>query len=258
MQRRTVIDADSIIHAVASINENNTSNDLQVTTEVAFRINTILKNTDATHYVGFIGVSGGTYRHKLAVTKPYKGNRPTEPSKGMKRWRKVIEDYMMSNFNIYQVKDVEADDCCISYAEMFSNVTIASNDKDLRQKAGKIYVYTGSKNRAEGLHIITEEEAELNLMSQMITGDVGDSISGLPGKGKVFLDKMLAEGKNLSDVIELYRSTVGDTYLLEQYELLRMKRDLCPIYPFRPVPEFVQHTSFDTPETRFPFAAFEQ
>ena len=40
-------------------------------------VNDILNKTDSTHYIGFLGNRNGsnTYRHKLAVTKPYKGQR---------------------------------------------------------------------------------------------------------------------------------------------------------------------------------------
>jgi 5'-3' exonuclease len=148
-----------------------------------------------THIAGFVG-GKGNFRYQVAKTKPYKGNRG-DKTEFMSKWIQYISEYLVQKHNYQRADGIEADDAvCIANYELNEkgiNHIICSNDKDLDQVAGNHY----SMNKRQFYHI-DEEQASLLLHTQLITGDPTDNIPGLPGKGKVYAQKLF-EGKIKSE-----------------------------------------------------------
>ena len=104
-------------------------------------VNDILNKTDSTHYIGFLGNRNGsnTFRHKLAVTKPYKGQRAKTPH-WVKYWKPIIVEHLVSVWKFIELTEIEADDGCSICANHFRKNSIdyivCSPDKDLKQIVG--------------------------------------------------------------------------------------------------------------------------
>ena len=105
-------------------------------------VNDILNKTDSTHYIGFLGNRNGsnTFRHKLAVTKPYKGQRKSSPH-WVKYWKPIIIDYMVREWGFIELSNIEADDACAIFQTHLENTIICSPYKDLKQVPGEHYDY---------------------------------------------------------------------------------------------------------------------
>ena len=146
----------------------------------------------ATHVIGFFG-RGKCFRHAVAKTKTYKGNRP-EKTEFHRKWSQYMMEYIVQTRNFQYVDGIEADDALSITAtqlrEVGINFIMCSNDKDIDTIWGNHY----SMNKRQFYHI-SEEQASLLLHTQYITGDTADNIPGLPGKGKVYASKLLNDAK---------------------------------------------------------------
>jgi len=167
-----------------------------------------------------------TFRHKLAVTRPYKGNRDDarRPT-----YEKDIKSYMKENWDCYVAEDEEADDLLGIWATKYGphGAVIITLDKDLDQIPGLKY------NWLHDVHYdITDEQAMYNFHIQLMMGDTTDNIVGLPGIGKGKAAKALhgmeTEMEQLSEVARMYQIHSGkedwQEYLLEQARLVWVRR----------------------------------
>ena len=178
-----IIDADSIIWSIA-YNFKNIADDEQsiknnrkeIEEQTDNYINTILSNTYAIEYLGFV-------KHQHCSTFR------TEIYPDYKKGRKIPEFYTkLSPIVIYRLMDkwkflattaVEVDDAVSICANHFSNRVICHIDKDLDQIAGTHYNY-----RSHSHYDISQVQAQKNLYIQVLVGDIADNIKGCPGIGK--------------------------------------------------------------------------
>jgi hypothetical protein len=120
----------------------------------------------------------------------------------MKRWEKVIKERFMQVHKFICLERLEADDVVAAISEEYKacNVPhfIASPDKDLKQVPGMLWDY---KQPEPKMVTITEDEAYWNFWTQMLTGDNGDNIAGVPGLGEVKAGKIIADLKINGDKI---------------------------------------------------------
>ena len=188
----------------------------------------LYQEVGATHVAGYFG-KGKCFRYDVAKTKPYKGNRP-EKTEFHKKWSQYMTEYMVQTRDFEYVNGIEADDAVSILAtecrKLGINFIICSNDKDVDTVWGNHY----SMNKRQ-FYFISEEQASLLLHTQYITGDTTDNIPGLPGKGKVYANKLLDKkpiDKHMSSVIWAYKQYCPLTiplsmeYLEEQKTLLTM------------------------------------
>lgn len=154
----------------------------------------------------------GNFREKVAVTKPYKGNRdPLHKPK----WYKEIKEYLIRYWNAEVVDGIEADDSLgIIQMEAYNynkskhsrrgdprdiqaacsgmhggkGTIICSNDKDMSQIPGWHYDFT-KKNK----YWVSEEEADRWFYIQLLAGDPTDNIPGIPGVGIKTAQKLLKD-----------------------------------------------------------------
>lgn len=186
----------------------------------------------------------GNFREKIAVSKPYKGNRLQEKPFHYKNLRA----YMVGKWNAIIVEGIEADDamaieqCRVSKendgcAFALYNETptiICTRDKDLRQVSGLHYGWELGNQPSFGPKFISEEEGMRFFYKQCLMGDKTDNIEGIPKCGPVKADKILGDTKISTEMFEavreayraFYGQELGDERLLEMGRLLWMTREL--------------------------------
>jgi len=130
-----------------------------------------------------------------------------------------LKQEILNNYEWVSLKNLEADDTCrIMYEDMKTypcRKIIAAIDKDF--KTFPCELYNPDKNE---LVVINKQEAEFNLMKQVIMGDTCDNYKGIPGYGEVTTSKFLnAEPRIWEDVKELYRENKLHTQYLTNKNL---------------------------------------
>lgn len=156
----------------------------------------ILLKVGATEYLGFLGAREGshTFRHDLAKTKPYKGNRGSSPH-STKFWKPIMVDHLIKKWGYVELFNIEADDACTIFQTIYGDESIiCSPDKDLKQIKGWNYNY----NKIVKTYV-TQQEADYNLHYQYLVGDSTDNITGCKGVGKNEKPMKDENGVNIKD-----------------------------------------------------------
>jgi hypothetical protein len=195
-----------------------------------------LNDVDCTEFDAkfYLSGKGHNFRHEIATTRPYKGNRdeahrPTHED--------AIRKYIREKWETEVTDGIEADDALgIAQTEIYGpqDSVIISIDKDLDQIPGLKYNFLQEVN-----YDVTDEEAEYKFCHQMLTGDSTDNIPGLPKVGKATANKAL---ENLTscelreEVVRQYASRSGKQdwweYLQEQAALVWILKSTEPYTPF--------------------------
>ena len=190
------------------------------------RLQQMFEQTESTHYMGFL-TAGKCFRYSAAKSKPYKGNR----KHGAKPYIfPAIKEYLRQHWGFISVSELEADDL-VSLHHKYDTV-ICSPDKDvLYQNAGMHYNY----GKAEFVEV-TEDEAITFLWKQMLMGDSGDGIQGIPKVGPKTADKWLANLEThkmpsfvLEKYVEFFGYVKGISKFAETFKLiyiLKTKEDV--------------------------------
>lgn len=183
------------------------------------------------------------FRHGIAVTKPYKGNRKNE-----KPWHfNNITAYMHNQYEVRIQEGLEADD--LMSIDQAEDTVICTRDKDLRMVPGWHYGWECGAQREFPLQKL-DKMGHLRLTAyegkppkltgtglrffyaQLLMGDSGDNIPGLPRVGpaktyEVLGKRPLSEQSLWERVKKLYEDKGKDNeYLMEQAHLLWMVREL--------------------------------
>lgn len=212
--RIALIDADSIVYIVAWHHKD--SEEFFVLSAVDSLVRDILKNSEATRYLGFLS-SPTNFRNSVYKYAVYKGNRPPKPE-WVVQWESTIKLHLSTVWGFHTVTDLEADDCLSLYAYSRSKITgpgpvLCSPDKDIRNIPGLHYDY---KTQERGVFSVSPEEASRSYYIQLLTGDTTDNIKGLPGIGPDKAEKLLPKGMDWLDmdvvVSGQYRKAFGDYY----------------------------------------------
>ena len=107
----------------------------------------------------------------------------------------ALRDYCKKVYKTVCYENLEADDVMGLYATGFKGnlgkTIVVSEDKDLKTIPGQLY----NPNKPEdGILCISQEEADLNHLTQALTGDSTDGYSGCPGVGPKTAEKILKMG----------------------------------------------------------------
>tara|TARA_B100000035_G_scaffold314354_1_gene330403 strand:- start:536 stop:1345 length:810 start_codon:yes stop_codon:yes gene_type:complete len=223
MSKIALIDADSLMYyemGAATLEEAIAGIDL--------RINTILSETEADEYMGFLTL-GRCFRYKVAKTKGYKYNR----SGAMKPpIFYALRAYLQQDpYNFISVDGLEADDCVSVYASQIAETegdsyVVCSPDKDvLKQVPGSHYNY----QKMEWVHT-SDKDAEAFLWKQTLMGDSTDGIPGIPGLGPKTADKLIDDmpdvhtyaGIVIEKYIEKFGTREGICKFTETFNLVYM------------------------------------
>lgn len=160
------------------------------------------------------------FRHEVAVTAPYKGNRVMEKPYHFQ----LLREYMERAWGFEVIDGMEADDAIgiEAYRNEPDETIIVSIDKDLNMIRGHHFNFV-----KEEKYFVTEEEAIRNFYLQILTGDKVDNIIGLQGIGPVKSKKLL---KDCNTELEMYEAVLkaydGDeARVLENARLLWILRE---------------------------------
>ena len=158
------------------------------------------------------------FRHDIAVTEPYKGNRK---GKEKPKHLPLLREYLQTAWAAKVSEGQEADDdIAIRATELKDDCIIVSIDKDFKQVSGWHYNFVKREKS-----YVTPEEGLRFFYKQILTGDAADNIKGLHRVGDVKATKMLADAKT---ELELYRCCVeamGKERVLENARLLWLRRE---------------------------------
>ena len=242
MKKIALIDADSLMYYEMGAN---TLEEAMVGMDL--RINTILSETGADEYMGFLTL-GKCFRYEVAKTKGYKYNR----SGAMKPpIFYALKAYLQQEpYNFYAIDGLEADDCVSIYSHVLAKLpdlapVVCSPDKDvLKQVPGKHLNF----QKMEWIDT-SSEEAEAFLWKQTLMGDSTDGIPGIPGLGPKTADKLI---DTMPD-IHTYPAIVLEKYI----EKFGNKDGVCKfaetfnlVYMLRTPEEVVEYTGSPLPELK--------
>jgi len=159
----------------------------------------------------------GNFRHDIAVTEPYKGNRK-EKEKPVHL--EAIRQYLIKDWNAVVSEGEEADDLIAIDATAIPDSIIVSLDKDFNQVPGKHYNFN-----KQDLYDVSEDEGLLFFYRQIIMGDKADNIVGVHGIGEKKSQKLL---EDLSE-IEMYNKCIelldSEERVIENARLLWLRRE---------------------------------
>lgn len=165
-------------------------------------VDSLLKNiigaTFATHYILCLTV-GKSFRYHLYPD--YKANRKYgDKSEHFDR----VKEYLIVRHKAYYQNGLEADDVVNVLQKRIENSFIASADKDVLLLEGRNFDYRHFK------WVKTDKkEAYKALWMDMITGQVGDNIKGVEGKGKKFAEKLFQTDKSYGAILNVYNEKYG-------------------------------------------------
>lgn len=143
----------------------------------------MLEETGADDYV--IYLTDSTFNFRKSIYPDYKANRPAEEP----IHNQYLKEFMIKKHKAIIAPEQEADDYLgINQDKIDYTTIICSIDKDLKQIPGNHY------NFVKGEHsFVSNEEAAEFFYIQLLAGDKGDNIHGIPGLGpkraKTYLDK---------------------------------------------------------------------
>lgn len=189
-----------------------------------FMTDLLLYTADCEDYEGYI-TGSNNYRHDIAITAKYKGNRKQDRPK----YYDFIRDYLVDHWGFKMVNDQEADDAIgiEAYTRWQNNdkdYLICTIDKDLDMIPGLHYNFVKNER-----YSISEFEGLVKFYTQILTGDRVDNIIGLRGIGPA---KAAAILKGCKTEFRLYQSVCAAyeqhneplSRLLENGRLLWIRR----------------------------------
>ena len=236
MENLLIIDADSIIY-LASYKKDNMEYVIEYLDDM---VNTMLEETNSNHY---ILVVGGKNNFRYIIRRDYKANRKYS-EKPLLFYE--TKQYMIDALGAFVCDGNESDDVVVATAnyvrdnELY-NPIIAAIDKDIGVKPNTIYRWASGRwdkdteeyivTRHSELFTVSEHDAFVNTVSQLITGDSTDNIKVCKGMGKAKVAKLMA-GKSHYDMIRVLIATYKKYYgsrwkwkLTETYHLINLVDD---------------------------------
>lgn len=200
-KRVALIDADSLTYIVAWNHKDSLPSLVEQSCDSI--VEAILKNTQATHYLGTFS-STENFRHREYLVAPYKGNRPPKPE-WVKEWEMVIKDHLAKKWGFIIPDNLEADDvvASLSFWNDGNTYIICSPDKDMKQCQGLHFNYSDLSTAS--VIEVDDKAAQRNFWTQILTGDTTDNIKGVPGIGPAKVQKMF---ENVESEIDYYMAVI--------------------------------------------------
>ena len=175
-------------------------------------LNRLLDITGSTEYIAVIG-SPTNFRKDVADY--YKSNRP----KKKEIYYKLLE-LVQDKFSIIMLDNLEADDTArIIYEDKArdgADAVIVSIDKDFYSVPCNFY--RDLPSNSDGVVTISKEDAELNLIYQLIIGDNADNYKGIKGYGEKSAKEFMGNAPTMDKLKELYKEKKQDDF----YEQLNL------------------------------------
>jgi hypothetical protein len=262
MEKKTaIIDLDSILFAAAWGNKIIIDNDIegnpiyqrdelgrliyQDKTEDQIKVSLdsimidILDNIDCKNYVAFVK-GKNTSKHRYAIKHDYKGNRPKEsPS-----WWAFTKQYAIDGWKATEVDNIEVDDAVNITAWNTKYPIVVSIDKDLLNLKGLNYNW-----KTKEFIPVTEDEESKHFWIDMIVGQPGDNIAGLPNKGKVFANKVFKDVTHTESfrnlTFQIYIDVYGEFKGIEEFYKNYNCLKILDNYEGFVIPDFIEYNKTD-------------
>lgn len=231
----TIIDGDTLIYNLAYRIQDKSVEEVEL--EIDKYIELILRNTNCTYYLGFLGESR-VFRHDIYDL--YKSKRPEKPDFFVK-WEYFIKHRLVDKWKFILSGMLESEDCaviCANHYSSSSNVVLAHIDKDLNFWEGNHYNFNTHQ------HWYTDKLGSLELRvkkksrklygvglkfyyAQLIIGDSTDCIPSMKkGCGDVYaynlLDSCTSEFSLLRKVYSEYLKHSTKDIFIRNRKLVRM------------------------------------
>ena len=193
-----VIDADSLIY-LAGYSVKDSRNEALGIAAINDHIFRILKDTKATHYIAFYQEQ--SYNFRYDIYPQYKANRKGKTEEWSEFWKPIFKKVMKEQWGFVNATQyhIESDDAMqIAFTSLSKQydaekeVVMAYIDKDLntiQSDSADAHIWFNYKTKA--WYRVRKERSIYFLWAQIITGDSGDNIKGIPGKGPAFAKKLL-------------------------------------------------------------------
>ena len=180
----------------------------QVFNSAAGIIDTWLTMSNTEEYIGFLG---NQRNFRYDVYPDYKKKRPSNRP----AFFYELKEYLTKQFNFHLINfPIEADDLCNIMRLKHNDSFIVSADNDILKLEGTHY---DSKN-CKWIKT-SAEEALVKFWSDMITGQSGDGIKGIEGKGPAFVESLFSKIKDFT-----YRDAVFNEYIDKYGERTGIKK----------------------------------
>lgn len=197
-----IIDADTYCYKLAYFNEL-VENENILEKNVIIYIDKILLNiinNDKITNNDYVLLLSSKTNNRKEIDINYKSNR-IQKFKNLGK----IYNIIINNYNTLKIEGYEADDIAATLMkEDNSNNIVVHEDKDLLQIPG-VHIFRGN------LIVITQLDAFLFLMKQLLMGDNTDNITAIKGIGKK-ISKKIINDNNIIDIVGI----ILDKYI-EQY-----------------------------------------
>ena len=181
----------------------------------------ILDDLPRREYVCVLSGPGDrNFRHSIAKTKPYKGNRSEE---GKPYYYDLLREHIMQEFcGVIAPDGLEADDY-LGIHQTDSTV-ICGIDKDLLQIPGRHHNYDKKIDK-----YVSETEGWFNFFAQVLTGDASDNIPGLPRVGPARAYSILSTTVTPKEMYDVVKQAYEDYQVADRFSevcsLLYLLRD---------------------------------
>jgi hypothetical protein len=189
-----LVDSDILVYRVGSVTNEDTES-YALSKVDAFIENLFLLDLPEIFEWELHLTGKGNFRHDVAVTLPYKGNRK---DKAKPVHYEAIRKHMVDKWDAIVTDGMEADDkLAIRQHELTEefkhkdNSVIVTLDKDLDQVIGWHYNFVKKE-----MYYMEQDEADLRFFKQFLTGDRIDNIQGVHGIGDKKSQKLLEDLSN--------------------------------------------------------------
>lgn len=214
---KALLDADILCYRVGFATEEEHENTAIETMAVFLEDLLMFDLIDCEEHELFL-TGKNNFRHDIAVTAPYKGNR-----KDVKKPKHLplLREYLQVSWGASVSDGQEADDeIAIRATELGDECIIVSVDKDFMQVPGWHYNFVKKVKK-----YVTPEEGLRFFYKQILTGDSADNIKGLHRVGDVRATKMLADAVTEKELYACCVEAMGAERVLENARLLWLRRE---------------------------------
>jgi hypothetical protein len=223
-ERVLIIDFDSVIHLGCHFPPDSLvqfpTEELQLE-EAKFRVRNKLQeiqNNVEEHFkiVKTLLFVGGVSNFRYKIFSEYKIKRKLLPINPL---IPILKEYTINELGAIPANGCEADDLVIECMKLSSgNAVVSSIDKDVLYYSPNVpfYNYRSYGDTIGEFKYMTEKESRLAIASQLVTGDVADSVAGAVGCGAAYCKKNLHEDMTdyqfIKNIFKAYlKSTKGDS-----------------------------------------------
>lgn len=175
---------------------------------VRSKLNGILKVTGCEDFKFYLT---GSKNYRTDVLDSYKGNRKDTRKPLI---LKALKDWMIEEYQAVLREPFEADDLMGIRGSDGNDTIICSEDKDLRTIPCKFF---NPAHPEDGVITISESDADLMFLSQVLTGDAVDNYKGCPKIGPVKAQQIILKASlNITDLAA--RNSAIWTAIVATYE----------------------------------------